>query len=34
MTHEGHLRQDRKRWDKFEDMELYGILKSEYFVKP
>jgi RimJ/RimL family protein N-acetyltransferase len=34
MKHEGHLRQDKKKWDKFEDMELYGILKSEYFVKP
>ena len=34
MKHEGHLRQDKKKWDKFEDMELYSILRSEYFVKP
>ena len=34
MKHEGHLRQDKKKWDKFEDMELYSILKSEHFVKP
>jgi RimJ/RimL family protein N-acetyltransferase len=33
MIHEGRLRQDRKRWDKFEDMELYGILRNEYFAK-
>ena len=32
MKHEGHLRQNVKKWDKFEDMELYGILRSEYFV--
>jgi ribosomal-protein-alanine N-acetyltransferase len=34
MKYEGHLRQNKKKWDKFEDMELYGILKSEYFAKP
>lgn len=33
MKQEGHLRQDRKKWDKFEDMELYSILKSEYLEK-
>ena len=33
MNHEGHLRQGVKKWDEFEDMELYGILRSEYFVK-
>ncbi|MBN1643314.1 MAG: GNAT family N-acetyltransferase [Dehalococcoidales bacterium] len=30
MKHEGHLRQAVKRWDKFEDLETYGILKSEF----
>lgn len=30
MTHEGTLRQDVKRWGKFEDMETYGILRNEY----
>jgi [ribosomal protein S5]-alanine N-acetyltransferase len=30
MKHEGHLRQDQKRWGKFEDLEIYGILKSEF----
>ncbi len=30
MKHEGHLRQDKKRWGKFEDLEIYGILKSDY----
>lgn len=30
MKYEGRLRQDRKKWDKFEDMELYGILRSDY----
>ncbi|HEX9896853.1 MAG TPA: GNAT family N-acetyltransferase [Dehalococcoidales bacterium] len=34
MKHEGHLRQNVKKWGKFEDMELYGILRSEYFAKP
>ncbi|MDO9334681.1 MAG: GNAT family N-acetyltransferase [Dehalococcoidales bacterium] len=34
MKHEGHLRQDKKKWDKFEDMELYGMLRSEYFANP
>jgi RimJ/RimL family protein N-acetyltransferase len=34
MIHEGRLRQDRKRWGEFEDMELYGILRNEYFAKP
>ena len=28
MTHEGHLRQHVKKWDAFEDLELYGILRS------
>jgi RimJ/RimL family protein N-acetyltransferase len=30
MTHEGRLRQHVKRWDAFEDLETYGILRSEY----
>jgi ribosomal-protein-alanine N-acetyltransferase len=30
MKHEGCQRQAFKKWDKFEDWELYGILKSEY----
>jgi RimJ/RimL family protein N-acetyltransferase len=29
MTHEGHLRQQVKKWDAFEDLELYGILKAD-----
>ena len=29
MTHEGTLRQHLKKWDKFEDVELYGILKDQ-----
>ena len=30
MKHEGCLRQHAKKWGKFEDMEAYGILRSEY----
>jgi [ribosomal protein S5]-alanine N-acetyltransferase len=30
MKHEGCLRQDKKRWGKFEDLEIYGILRSEF----
>jgi ribosomal-protein-alanine N-acetyltransferase len=30
MKHEGHLRQDKKRWGVFEDFEIYGILLSEF----
>ena len=29
MTHEGRLRQHVKKWDGFEDLELYGILRGE-----
>ena len=29
MKHEGTLRQHTKKWDKFEDLEFYGILKAE-----
>lgn len=30
MKHEGRQRQAFKKWGKFEDCELYGILKSDY----
>ena len=30
MTHEGCLRQHVRKWDAFEDLELYGILKSQW----
>ena len=30
MKHEGCLRQHIKKWDKFEDIERYGILRGEY----
>ena len=30
MRHEGHMRQAAKTWGKFEDLEYYGILKSDY----
>ena len=30
MKHEGSLRQHFKKWDKFEDVEIYGILRSEF----
>lgn len=29
MTHEGHLRQHDEKWGVFEDVELYGILRSD-----
>lgn len=29
MTHEGHLRQAVQKWGKFEDLELYAILKED-----
>jgi len=29
MRHEGRHREHVKKWDKFEDLELYGILKTE-----
>jgi ribosomal-protein-alanine N-acetyltransferase len=32
MTHEGCLRQFVKKWDVFEDMETYAILRSEYMA--
>ena len=30
LKHEGTLKQHVKKWDKFEDIELFGILKSEF----
>jgi RimJ/RimL family protein N-acetyltransferase len=30
MTHEGYARQHVKKWDVFEDIELYGMLKEEW----
>lgn len=30
MRHEGHLRQSIRKWDKFEDLELYAVLKSDF----
>jgi len=29
MTHEGTLRQHIRKWDKFEDIDMFAILKSE-----
>jgi len=30
MRHEGTRRQHARKWDKCEDLELYGILKKEW----
>ena len=30
MTREGEMRQHVKRWDRYEDMVVYGILRSEW----
>lgn len=30
MSHEGRLRQHVRKWDRFEDLECYAILRSEY----
>jgi RimJ/RimL family protein N-acetyltransferase len=30
MLYEGRLRQHLKKWNKFEDVEIYGILKADY----
>jgi len=30
LKHEGQMRQMWKRWNKFEDVEMYAVLKSEY----
>jgi len=32
MQHEGCLRQHIRKWGKFEDMEMYGILENEFFL--
>lgn len=32
MTKEGVLRQSLKKWDAFEDMVVYGLLRSEYII--
>lgn len=32
MRHEGQLQQHVKKWDVFEDLEVYGILKSDHKV--
>lgn len=31
MQQEGHLRQHILKWGKYEDIDMYGILKSDYF---
>lgn len=33
MRHEGTRRRHVKKWDKFEDIEMYGILKEEWAEK-
>jgi RimJ/RimL family protein N-acetyltransferase len=30
MTHEGRLREHARKWDRYEDLEKYGILRREY----
>lgn len=30
MQHEGRLRQHVRKWEVFEDLEIYGLLKSDY----
>jgi len=30
MAHEGRARQHAKKWDKFEDLELYGTLREQW----
>ena len=30
MKYEGHLRQAWKKWDKFEDVEMYAIIRSDF----
>jgi ribosomal-protein-alanine N-acetyltransferase len=29
MTHEGHLRQHTRKWDVFEDVEVYAVLRGD-----
>ncbi|MCK6619092.1 MAG: GNAT family N-acetyltransferase [Calditrichaceae bacterium] len=33
MRHEGRLRQHTKKWEVYEDIEIYGILRSEYLTQ-
>ena len=33
MTHEGRVRQGAKRWGAFEDLEMYGLLHSEWLSR-
>jgi RimJ/RimL family protein N-acetyltransferase len=30
MTHEGCRKQHVRKWNKFEDLELYGVLKADW----
>jgi RimJ/RimL family protein N-acetyltransferase len=30
MKREGHLRQHALKWDRYEDMDYYGLLREEY----
>jgi [ribosomal protein S5]-alanine N-acetyltransferase len=34
MKHEGHMRQQWKRWGKFEDVEMYATLRSDFLDSP
>ena len=34
MKHEGCLRKHSKRWGNYDDVEMYGILRSEYRTQP
>ncbi len=34
MKYEGTLRQNLKKWDRYEDMVVYGILSSEFSASP
>jgi RimJ/RimL family protein N-acetyltransferase len=34
MRHEGHLRQHAKKWNKFEDVELYALLRCDWKQAP
>jgi ribosomal-protein-alanine N-acetyltransferase len=34
MVHEGRARQHVKKWDKFEDLERYGLLRDEWLARP
>ena len=34
MVHEGRLPQHVRKWDAFEDLELYGVLKSQFPQSP